>query len=86
MTTLSKLLEHHDSTHYVYADDGNGCAFGRRGVALTAWEDDMQAYGRIHLYPLDRPHTSEDGHHCTFASEWITAGHGDNAYRFRLYF
>jgi hypothetical protein len=84
--TLDALINEFGSNAFVIADAGNGSGFGEKGVA-TEYDDDAAAsYGAVVLAPLAAPHTSDDGHECAYASEWIAQGTGDNPYRVRIYF
>ena len=86
MATMQSLVSEYGANAMVLADAGNGCGFGEQGCAVD-WTDDMAAqYGAVEMLPLASAHVSEDGHTCTFASDWLVEGDGDNAYRVWLYF
>ncbi len=88
-TTLSQLVSEYDANAFVLADEGNGCAHGEAGRAVRCDNDDgalLAQYGDIEMVPLDAPHISIDGLECSYASEWMIVGSGDNPYRVRVLF
>lgn len=83
MTTLKTLISKFDANAFVLADSGNGSAFGAAGQALE-WDAAAAAqYGEIEMVRLDKPHVSNDGVECGYASDWQD---GQSGYRFRIFF
>lgn len=80
---LRELISEYDANGAVIQDAGNGSTTEHgRFVAV----EDLQRYYNIDLSELSNTHVSDDGVPCTYASEWITEGEGDNAYRVRVLF
>lgn len=85
ITTLAKLVSEYSANAFVLADAGNGCGFGD-GRLVDYDDESAYEYGDVEMIELDAPHISDEGQECTFASEWIEQGEGDNPYRVRLFF
>lgn len=85
-TTLAELVEEYGANAFVLADAGNGCGYGEDGQLAMYDEAAADEYGETEMLELSEPHMSDDGQECTYASEWIEQGEGDNPYRVRLFF
>lgn len=83
MTKLADLINDFGANAFIYADKGNGCAFGEAGQAIEYDDDAAEKYGKIVMTALETPELSDDGVEATYSSEWID---GDNGYSFKVKF
>lgn len=91
MATLSNLINKYDANAFIFADAGNGCAYGEAGQVVDYDDAAADRYGDIELSKLDDPMISDDGTEYNYASDWIEADwNGEfrpaNPYRYRLMF
>jgi len=79
---LHELVEEYGVNTVIYADDGNGCAFGTNGSLV----DYTQDFAGIDMHELDTQHLSDDEVICWYSSDWIITGSGDNPYKYKIFY
>lgn len=85
--TLNELVMEYGANGVVIADDGNGSAYGPKGVFVPYDTDVAAAYGDVELSETESPHTSLDGVECRWESEWMALSEdSQNPYRVKIYF
>lgn len=82
---LQDLVNQYGADSIIIADKGNRSAFGEKGTAMLYAIDVARAYGGLQMKELDSPHLSSDGYECSYASDWIVEGKGDNPWSVRIF-
>ena len=89
--TVAKLVSEYGANAIVYADRGNGSAYGERGQLISYEESAARTYGKVHMHRLAEPVICNDGIECRYSSDWLDTKldgvyGGANEYQFRILF